>query len=336
MLDDLIKELEKEIGKSDTNQEVSQWIDTGFPNLNKVISGKHDGGLGFGRLYEMFAGSSMGKTALATYIMINAQKMGGVAIFIDYERSFDVGMAVDMGLSIKSPFWIYKAPDTWEKGNTIAMQAAEIIRKSGAISKDAPIFIVQDSIASAVPKSTFEKGGIDELNMNDSTALSRVTSSTLKSVQAHCNKTNATVLYLNQIRSKIGVMYGSPITTPGGAAMEFYASARIQLTRSMIMEGKKDEQELIGQHITAKVVKSKHTRPFQKAELLMGFSMDGSAYFDHVVVLIDYLIKIGVIPTAGAYIEWDGKKYHRNPFYLKAKEEDLYETLKALIPADLP
>jgi len=218
--EDLAKALTKGIGENDEKSEVTDWLNTGFPNLNMALSGRHNGGLGFGRLYEMYGPSSSGKTAIATYLMIEAQRRGGVAVFIDYERSFDLGMAVNMGLKDEFPFFIYKQPETWEEGNTQATRAAQIIRESKAIPENAPIFIVQDSIASATPKSMLydskgKKKEMDELTMNDTTALSRVTSTTLKVVAQLANELNATVLYLNQIRTKIGVLHGDPTCLRG-------------------------------------------------------------------------------------------------------------------------
>lgn len=331
--EDLIKALQKSIGENDENQEVTNWITTGFANLNKKLSGRHNGGLGFGRLYEMYGPSGSGKTALATYMMIETQKMGGVAIFIDYERSFDVGMAENMGLNTKSPYWIYKAPPTWEKGNDIAMKAANIIRNSGVISVKSPILIVQDSIAAAVPECSLGKD-FDTLNMNDTTALSRIASTTLKSVAGYCRELDATCLYLNQVRTKPGVLHGDPTTTPGGGAMEFYASGRIALSRTRILEKVGSENEMTGQSIRAKIVKSKHTRPFQIAELMMGFNDDGSAYFDEVTVLVDYLCKIEVIEMTGNYAVWNGSKYYKKVLVAKIIKENLIEELRALIPKD--
>ena len=332
-MEDTLKELEKAIGANDEKQEVTNWIDTGFPNLNKAMSGLHSGGLGFGRLYEMYGPSSSGKTAIATHIMINAQKMGGTAIFIDFERSFDVGMAEDMGLSTKSPYWIYKTPQTWEKGNDIAIKAAKIIRDSKVLTKDAPIIIVLDSIASAIPESMYGKS-FDELNMNDTTALARITSTTLKSVASYCFELDVTGLYLNQVRTKPGVMYGSAVTTPGGSAMEFFASGRIELSRTRIVEKVEGADEMIGQTIRAKVVKSKHTRPFSVAELRMGFNPDGSAFFDEATVLIDYLQKLDIIQTSGNYVLWNGTKYYKKVLAKKLTSEDKISELRALIPKD--
>lgn len=332
--EDLINALYKAIGENDENQEVTQWINTGFEELNRYLSGSHDGGLGFGRLYEMYGPSSSGKTALATRIMIEAQKMGGVVMFVDYEKSFDVGMAESMGLNTSKGKWIYKRPRTWEQGNDDAAKAAMIIRKSGAISTKSPILIVFDSIASAVPQSTFGKD-MSDLNMNDTTALSRVTSTTLKSMALVFDESQATGLYLNQIRTKPGVMFGDPTTTPGGGAMEFYASGRVALTRTKrVKKVTGSEDIMIGQSIRAKVVKSKHTRPFRVADLEMNFRDDDSAYFDDGTILANYLIKLGLMEKSSdkRYL-WEDKKYTAAAFTKMVESNpEVLEKMRALLP----
>ncbi len=205
----LAKALLDTLGENAGDQMPSNYIDTGYPPLNKIISGSHEKGLAYGRLFEMFGESSTGKTALATMLMANAQKMGGVAGFIDWERTFNVELAKGFGLNDKRPHWLYFKPKTWEEGNMLAAKAAHVVRNSGAISKDAPILFVFDSIAAALPKSQSEKE-IDEYTMNDTTALARVTSTTLKTMAAHCEETNSVFLYLNQMRLKPGVVYGDP------------------------------------------------------------------------------------------------------------------------------
>lgn len=207
--------LDKSIGENEVVQGVKLWIDTGDAQLNYCVSGRYDGGIPVGRIVEMYGPPSAGKTAEATDLLIRVQKMGGVAIFIDWERSFDVGLAVNLGLSTQRPYWIYKTPETWEDGNSMAIRAVELIRASGVIEPDAPILVVLDSIASAVPQSMLydnkgNKREMTSLNMNDTSALSRVTSTTLKLVAQAAEQNNTTFLYLNQQRTKIGVMFGDP------------------------------------------------------------------------------------------------------------------------------
>jgi recombination protein RecA len=149
--------LGKKLGKNDEIQKVEQWIDTGYPPLNEVVSGDLEGG--FPSIVEVFGPPSAGKTFLATKAMIAAQKAGGVSMFLDHENSFDVGMAVGMGLNADEDEgqWIYKQPDTFEDAIDLTGQLLSAIRKGELIPADAPIVIVYDSLASMVPRQKFEK-----------------------------------------------------------------------------------------------------------------------------------------------------------------------------------
>lgn len=233
--------LDKSIGENEEVQGVKLWINTGDPQLNYCISGKYDGGIPVGRIVEMYGPPSSGKTAEATDLMVRVQKMGGIAIFIDWERSFDVGLAKNMGLNTERPFWIYKTPETWEDGNALAIRAIELIRASGVIPAEAPILVVLDSIASAVPQSVLydSKGNKREMtsfNMNDTSALSRVTSTTLKVVAQTAEFNNATFLYLNQQRTKIGVMFGDPTCLRAEVQVPFVDGT--SATMKQIVDGK--------------------------------------------------------------------------------------------------
>jgi len=328
--DALAKALLSAIGDNADNQAVSQFIDTGYAPLNRIISGRYDGGLPFGRCVEMFGASSSGKTALATDWMVTAQKMGGVAIFIDWERSFNVNLAVSFGLKTERPFWIYKKPKTWEEGNTIAAKACQIIRNSEMIPASAPILVVFDSIAAALPKSMTDKD-IDEYTMNDTTALARVTSTTLKSMSSWAEEYNSTFLYLNQIRLKPGVVYGNPQTTPGGMAMEFYSTVRLSLGRTKIVAG--SDKEFVGQKININCVKSKLTKPFQECSMNLMFDDAGTAVFDKVLSLIDHLVEEKALTMSGARVAWiDGKTFHKSELAKKLVKEGAVAELVKLLP----
>lgn len=310
---DLMSALDDAIGKNDDNSCVTQFIDTGYAPLNEAICGDPNGGLPFGRMVEMFGESSSGKTALATEWMVQAQKMGGVAGFIDWERSFDVRLAEGFGLNSRRPYWLYHKAETWESGNTWAARAAQAIRASKAIPDSAPILFVFDSIASAIPMSMMydakgKRREIDSLTMNDTTALSRVTSTTLKMMAQYCEEFNATFLYLNQIRLKVGVVFGDPRTTPGGKAMEYYATNRLSLGREKIVQQLPGGKEFVGQNIKIEVTKSKLTKPFKKAELRMTYDDMGVARFDRGTSLVEALLakKLLDVPKAG-YVGWGGK-----------------------------
>lgn len=310
----------------DFNDSASGFLDTGFKPLNKVLSGSFSGGIPKGRIIEMFGPSSSGKTALSTQLMIEAQRQGGIAIFLDHERTFDPRLAQRMGLKTEAPYFIYKKPKTWEESNTMAMKAAEAIRKNKLIPKEAPILIVFDSVAAMIPKSVFDKG-IDEYNMNDTTALARVTSTTLKAVNQVVEELDMTALYLNQIRTKPGVMFGDPLTTPGGGAMEFFATIRISLSRK---QNKKDGK-VVGQTVKAKIVKNKLTMPFQEASWYFEFDETGFATFDVIGSSILYLLQEKKIEKSGNYIVWDGKKMYTSKLveYIQSTEGE-YEKLMSL------
>jgi recombination protein RecA len=237
--------------------------------------------------------------------MIETQKQGGIPIFMDHEQTFDSKLAERMGLDLSPNKFIYRKPKTWEESNTLAMQMAERIRSKSYIDDEAPILAVFDSVAAMIPQSVFEKG-IDQYNMNDTTALARVTSTTLKAVNQYVGKFNMTALYLNQIRTKPGVMFGDPTGTPGGQAMEFFATIRISLSKKAI----KDGDEFVGQIITAKTVKNKLTRPQQKVQWILKFNENDVAEFDAVASSLQYLKEKGMIDSSGAYYVWGGKKLH--------------------------
>lgn len=332
---DYKKELAKLVGDNDGDTPVKHWISTGYEPLNLALSGQLDGGFGCGRLYEMYGESSSGKTLMATMAMINAQKAGGVAMFIDYERSFDHGMAAKVGLDLTAGTkWIYKKPETWEEGNSMAVKAAILIRQHKIIPADAPIIIVQDSIASAVPQSVFAKGeDFGELNMNDTSALARVTSTTLKSMSSYAEKYDFCALYLNQVREKIGVVYGDSTATPGGKSMEFFASGRIQLSRKKVLVddgagGKRMDHQVI----TAKVVKTKHTRPFQQSTYRIGFDEQNLPYLDEVNSYIE-LGKAKKMFTSPR-IEWEGKKYTQAQMADRIIKNNEVDALKAFVLGD--
>jgi protein RecA len=325
-IEDLMAQLDKEIGKNSSGQKVENFINTGYPPLNKIMSGKYDGGLPFGRMIEIYGASGSGKTAIATQCMINAQKLGGIAIFIDWERSFDVDMAVSMGLNPERPYWIYDKAKTWEAGNMLAAKACKLIRQSRAIPDSAPIIVVFDSIAAAIPQSSSEKE-IDTLTMNDTSALARVTSTTLKYQAQFAEEYNATFLYLNQIREKLGILFGPNTTTPGGRAMEYYATVRLQISRKALLDKTSEDGGMTGQNITIKCTKSKMTAPFKTCELLLSFDDTGKADFDMVTSLIDYLAEQGIIEVSGTRIVWEGSKLYKKEVAKRIHESGEYKKL---------
>lgn len=324
--------LESIAGKNDSIQNVKLWLNTGFPPLNKAISGRYDGGLPVGRIIEMFGPESSGKTAIATSAMIQAQQMGGVAIFRDHERSFDVSLANKAGLLTEpGDPWIFKSGGTFEHSISDTIDIATKIREEKLIDANAPIIVVYDSLASMNPKSKMSKG-VDEQSMHDKLALASATSTVFPVLVDYAQDLNMCILFLNQIRMKPGVMFGDPTTTPGGEAPKFYASVRISLSRSMVKE--KTSNEMIGQEITAKCIKNKVSAPFRKATWRFVFQPDGTGKFDVIGSLIDHLLELKLMDMTGTRINWEGKTYFRNQLAAKIEDENKLDDLMALLPKD--
>lgn len=330
--DKLANELMSAVGANSEETEPNLWLDTGYLPLNKVLSGDATRGLPGGRIIEIAGPPASGKTLLATMAMIAAQRAGGIAIFIDWEVAFNATFARQLGLNTDFPHFVYKRAETWEEGNTVAMRTAEVLREKKLIPETAPIVVVFDSVAAAIPKSVLydAKGNrkpIDEYTMNDTTALARVTSTTLKSINQLVGAFNVTAIYLNQIRTKPGVVYGDPVTTPGGGAMEFYASTRLFTGRKKIMETVAGEKEFKGSLIGMETKKNKLTRPFQNIELRLMYDDDGRAVFDYTTGYLEELISMGKLEEKSGRVTWEGKTYFKSVLAKKINDEGLLPEL---------
>jgi protein RecA len=342
-LDDLGAQILKAMGDGlSTRNQHLRLFDTGFPPLNRIISGSYSGGIPSGRVVEIYGPSQSGKTHLATEIMLSVQKMGGTAIFLDHERRFVPDFAIRRGLNIAAPHFFYQRPWTWEESNSKALAIAQMLRESNDFPDDAPIVAVLDSVASANPRSKVGEAGATgkdgakakemEFSMADTTALARATSATMPVMAAFCDKLDLTMIYLNQVREKPGIAYGDPTTTPGGKAMGFYADVRIQLSKSVERDDGKGK-EAIGQIITAKAIKAV-TAPFKTTSWTLRFDQDGDTIFDREASLIDHMVQAGIIatPTKG-FIEWEGNKIRKSSLIEAIRSvPDGYEKLVALLP----
>lgn len=306
--------------------EVTHFLDTGFPPLNKVISGSYDKGMPCGRLVEMFGPPSCGKTAIATSVMISAQRAGGFAMFFDHERSFDVNLARHLGLDTDSGTFAHIRPETLEDSFTRAIHTARMIRDEELVPADAPLVAVFDSLAAMIPKSKSEKE-LTDLTMADSLALAKATSSALQVASPYAEKYNCLMLILNQTRENPGQMYGDPTRTPGGKAPGFYASVRIKLNAKPLVDS---EKERIGQRITADVIKTKLTRPFQSTEWDYLFE-DAFGHFDVIGSLIDHLVAEGKLEQKGSRIQYEGKSLYRSQLIAYVTENGGAEKLKTLL-----
>lgn len=330
-VDKLAAGLMAAVGENSEGTEPTSWLDMGYLPLNKMISGDPTRGFAGGRMYEIAGPSASGKTLLATQAMISAQRAGGCAIFIDWEQTFNQEFATRLGLNCSAPHFTYKRAETWEEGNTLAMKASQALRTAG-LPIEAPIVVVLDSIAAAVPKSQMydSKGArreISEYSMNDTTALARVTSTTLKVINQLVGKLNVTAIYLNQIRTKPGVVYGDPTTTPGGGSMEFYATTRLFTGRKKEMQLEDGEKVMKAALIGIESKKNKLNRPFLNTEIRLAYGEDGMARLDFTTGYVEELCSMGKLEEKAGRVSWGGKTYWKAALVKKIDEEKLLPEL---------
>ena len=239
------------------------------------------GGYPKGRIIEMYGPESSGKTTLALHAIAEAQKMGGVAAFVDAEHALDPVYAKNLGVNIDE-LWVSQ-PDTGEQ----ALEITENLVRSGAVD-----IIVVDSVAALTPEKEIE-GEMGDAVMG---MQARLMSQALRKLTAVIGKSNCIVVFINQIRMKIGVMFGNPETTTGGQALKFYSSVRLEIRRVETIDGKGDE-DAIGNRVRVKIVKNKVAPPFRKCELDIYFGKGISASAS----LLDSAVKHGIIDKRGAW-----------------------------------
>jgi len=254
-------------------------IPTGAINLDAAIG---VGGIPRGRVTEIYGPESSGKTTLCLHVVANAQKLGGTAAFIDAEHALDTDYAAKLGVDIDK--LLVSQPDTGEQ----AMEICEILVRSGAVD-----VIVIDSVAALVPKAEIE-GEMGESHMG---LQARLMSQALRKLTGAIARSNCSVIFINQLREKIGVMFGNPETTTGGKALKFYASLRLDIRR---IGPVKEKEDVIGSHVRVKVVKNKVAPPFKQAE----FDIMYAEGISHVSLLVDIGAESGIIEKSGAWYSY--------------------------------
>ncbi len=339
---DLAKALAGIVGENDDRMGISQFLDTGIPELNWVLSNNFHNGFPVGRLVEVFGPPSCGKTFLATQAMAAAQKAGGIAGFSDHERTFEPHLAKSLGLNVDRGLadgWVYKRPQTFEESVDTAVAFCEKVRQSGVIADDAPLIWVFDSVASMIPHEKLfndkgERRQAGSYNMRDSLLLAKATSQNYPVLAQFAEDNNMLVLLLNQIRQKPGVLYGDPTTVPGGQAPEFYASIRLSLGRTEITNGKKgDDKELLGYEISAKTTKNKTARVGRKARWRFRFNEGLGVTIDQIDTNVDFMVRKGLIERDGNYCVWEGKKLYQKSLVNQLRQDpDAMSKLMALLP----
>ena len=285
-----ISQIERSFGKGSIMRlgagevaEGVQAIPTGSLSLD-IATGI--GGFPKGRVIEIFGPESSGKTTLALNAIAQAQKMGGVAAFVDAEHALDVNYSAKLGVNVED--LLVSQPDTGEQ----ALEVAETLVRSGAVD-----IVVIDSVAALVPKAEIE-GDMGDSHMG---LQARLMSQALRKLTAAISKSLTTVIFINQIRMKIGVMFGNPETTTGGTALKFYSSMRLDIRK---IDSLKEGQEIIGGRVRVKIVKNKVAPPFRQAEFDIYFN-EGISRLGEI---IDLGVDKGIIEKAGAWYSYNGSK----------------------------
>jgi len=293
-------------------------IPTGAINLDAAIG---VGGIPRGRITEIYGPESSGKTTVCLHVVANAQRLGGTAAFIDAEHALDTDYAAKLGVDIEK--LLVSQPDTGEQ----ALEICEILVRSGAVD-----VIVVDSVAALVPKAEIE----GEMGDSHVGLQARLMSQALRKLTGAIARSNCSVIFINQLREKIGVMFGNPETTTGGKALKFYASLRLDIRR---IGPVKEKEDVIGSHVRVKVVKNKVAPPFKQAE----FDIMYAEGISHTSLLVDIGAESGIIEKSGAWYSYGpqriGQGRENAKLFLKdnpAVMAEIEEKVKAVLGVTKP
>ena len=315
-----MEKIDKQFGKGaimklgDDKVEDVPVIPTGSVGLNIALG---VGGYPRGRIVEIYGPESSGKTTLAIHAMAEVQKQGGIAAIIDAEHAFDRFYAEKLGVNTND--LLIAQPDCGEQ----ALDIADELIRSAAVD-----LVVIDSVAALTPKAEIE----GDMGDNKVGLHARLMSQALRKLTATINKTNTTCIFINQLREKIGVMFGNPETTTGGNALKFYASVRLDIRKSTAI---KDGDEILGNQVRVKVIKNKVAPPFKKAEFDLMFNEGIS----RVGEIVDMGVEKGILTKSGSWYSYEGNKLAQgrdaaknvlrdNPDLAEEIENKIMETLK--------
>ena len=318
-LEQVIAQIEKQFGKGaimrlgDNARQVVDVIPTGCLTLDLALG---IGGVPRGRIVEIYGPESSGKTTVALHVVAEAQKMGCTAAFIDAEHALDPVYAGNLGVDINSLY--ISQPDNGEQ----ALDITESLVRSGSID-----LIIIDSVAALTPKAELD-GEMGDAHVG---LLARLMSQAMRKLTAYINKSNVCVIFINQLREKVGVMFGNPETTTGGKALKFYSSVRLDVRKADVI---KDGNEIVGNRTRVKVVKNKLAPPFKTCEFDIiygkGISREGC--------ILDLALEYGIIQKSGSWFAYNGEKIGQGKENVKqylADNPDIYEEIENQIKDEL-
>ncbi len=314
-LEQTIAQIEKQFGKGaimklgDAPEQQVEVIPTGCLTLDMALG---IGGLPRGRIIEIYGPESSGKTTVSLHIIAEAQKLGGTAAFIDAEHALDPTYAARLGVDIKNLY--VSQPDTGEQG----LEICESLVRSGSID-----IVVIDSVAALTPKAEID----GEMGDSHVGLQARLMSQALRKLAGITSKTKTCVIFINQLREKVGVMFGNPETTPGGKALKFYSSIRLDVRKGEVI---KDGDQSIGARTKVKVVKNKMAPPFKTAEfdIIFGYGISKEG------CLLDMAVQYDVVQKSGAWFSYNGEKIGQGKENTKgflANNPDIYAEIEAKV-----
>lgn len=314
-LEQTIAQIEKQFGKGaimklgDAPEQQVEVIPTGCLTLDMALG---IGGLPRGRIIEIYGPESSGKTTVSLHIIAEAQKLGGTAAFIDAEHALDPTYAARLGVDIKNLY--VSQPDTGEQG----LEICESLVRSGSID-----IVVIDSVAALTPKAEID----GEMGDSHVGLQARLMSQALRKLAGITSKTKTCVIFINQLREKVGVMFGNPETTPGGKALKFYSSIRLDVRKGEVI---KDGDQSIGARTKVKVVKNKMAPPFKTAEfdIIFGYGISKEG------CLLDMAVQYDVVQKSGAWFSYNGEKIGQGKENTKgflANNPDIFAEIEAKV-----
>lgn len=323
-----------------SSQATRHFLNTGYPPLNKIISGDHQKGIPSGQLTMIAGPSASGKTMISTQLMISAQEAGGFAAFFDYERQYQMTLAESQGLDTDEEKFQYYKPTTYEEGISQAIKLAALIRDNDVIGKDAPIVFIFDSLHAMTPQSKYDslfgkEGSVEKgkkTSMHDNFALSAANAAWAATINAEFDKYGVTGIFLNQVRVKTDMHGNTSYTFPGGDTLWFYCSNVLVLTGKNITDGTGDKKQLVKKDIKCLTQKSRNTRPFQNVHWDFVFDETGKGDFDVIGSYIDYLGKLGIFEQSGSWFTFNGEKFQglgKIKAHYVAEEDGLKQLIEA-------